>query len=295
LSAFQDALLEEADSCIFTLGPRDPLAWTRIPRNRLDLAAVWFLERNKFVQQWMSIARRRGVKMLGIEATLATREGAKAYGFDYENWRRLMLAGCVADCAAMRRRAKRLSGLLRSNSEVRIRSLSGTDLAFRLDNRPTELSDGTISEEDARRGKVAFLPAGHVGTTVEEESAEGAVSYDSTMHFQGGRTERLSLRLRRGRIVHYEAASGASNFSAHLQSLGGDSDRFAFFGVGLNPLLRLGYGQDDKVLGVVELNFGENRSRGGRNRGKADWWGTVVGASMVIGGHRVMANGRLLV
>jgi leucyl aminopeptidase (aminopeptidase T) len=295
LSPFQEALLSEADSYVFTLGLANPSIWAKVPEDRLGLVTKWFLERNAFVRRWMSTVERRGVKMLGLEVTLATKEAAKTFGRSYGRWRHLLIAGSLADSAKMKSGAKKITRLLGGSSEVRIRSPSGTNITFSLDDRPVTSSDGTISEEEARRGMVAFLPAGHVGTTVDEGSAEGTIHYDRAIPFQRGRTEGLTLQLKRGRIVSYEAASGVDNFEAHLRSLGGDSDRIAFFGVGLNPLLRLGYGQDDKVLGVVELNFGESRSRGGRNGGKGDWWGLVTRGSMTIGGRTVMERGRLMV
>jgi leucyl aminopeptidase (aminopeptidase T) len=251
---------------------------------------LWFLESNEFVERWMSIARRKGIKMLGIEATLATEERAEARGVDYRGWREAMITGCLADASAMGGLARKLSRRLGGHSEVRLLSPSGTNFTFSLDDRRVEILDGRATE-----GKVTFLPAGHVGTTVDEESAEGTISYDSPIIFPEGRTEKLRLKVRRGKIVEYNAAVGASHFRDHLRSLGGDSDRFAFFGIGLNPLLRFGHTQDDKVLGAVELNFGESLSRGGRNRGRGDWWGIATRVSMAVGGHALMERGRLLV
>lgn len=77
--------------------------------------------------------------------------------------------------------------------------------------------------------------------------------------------------------------------------MGGGAARFAFFGIGLNPNLRLGHTQDDKVLGATELNFGENRSRGGKNKGRGNWWGTVNHATIAVDRRKIMENGKLLV
>ncbi len=290
LSSFQETLLNEADVYVFTLGPRRPINWAKIPADRRSLVTVWFLEKNPFVNRWMRVAKRRGVKMLGIEATLATPERARARGLDCEAWRRAMFAGCLEDPLSMRRTAKRLSGSLGGRSAVSLSSPSGTNLTFSLDNRTVESMDGVAEE-----GRVTFLPAGYVGTTIDEKTAEGTIAYDSPISFPEGRVEGLTLGLERGRITEYRASSGTSHFGAHLRSLGKDSDRLGFFGMGLNSRLSLGYAQDDKVLGAVELNFGENLSRGGRNGGKGDWWGTVTRATLVIGGRAVLDTGRLLV
>ncbi len=67
------AALAQTDVYIFTLGPKI-IPWEKIPAERRRLVTMWFLEQNKFVEQWKVIAKARKVKMLGIEATLATPE-----------------------------------------------------------------------------------------------------------------------------------------------------------------------------------------------------------------------------
>lgn len=294
-SAEQLDLLDRVDSYVFTLGPRRPVDWAKIPADRLNLVTIWFLEQNSFVREWMSIAKRRRVKMLGVEATLATQERAEALGFNYGAWRRVMHSGCLADTEEMRRRVAKISSHLGGQAQVRITSPSGTDITFDLDGRAIEESDGTVSDQKAKSGTVVFLPAGWVGTTVDETSAEGSIVYDNPIRSPAGSIRKLTVRLRSGRIVDYRAAAGVEAFERLVESAKGDSDRFAFFGVGLNSCLRLGYGQDDKVLGSVELNFGESRSRGGKNRGDRNWWGTIRGATITVGGRRIMDDGALLV
>jgi len=41
---------------------------------------------------------------------------------------------------------------------------------------------------------------------------------------------------------------------------------FGFFGMGLNPGLKHGFAQDDKVLGGVTLGIGGNKDKGGENK-----------------------------
>ena len=84
-------------------------------------------------------------------------------------------------------------------------------------------------------------------------------------------------------------------FERYLNEGKGDVDRFGFFGLGLNPNLRYGFTQDDKVLGSVEVNFGDNKGRGGKNNASAGWWACVSGATVTIDGTQVLENGRLLV
>jgi len=295
LTSKQRALLDEIDAYIFTLGPRHPIDWKKIPLEKRRLATIWLSEDNKFVKEWKSKAARRKIKMLGIEATLATEERAKALRMDFRTYAESMYAGCLADSHHMASQAKRLSSVFRKRAFVRIATPSGTDLQFNLDNRPTEISHGLVTEEETRNAKVVFLPAGAVGTTVDEESANGLIVYDSPIRRWNGIMNGLKLRISGGRVAEYSASDGASVFKEYLENSGGDADRFAFFGFGLNPMLKLGYTQDDKVLGSIELNFGENESRGGKNKGRGDFWGVVSKANVTVNGLAIMESGRLLI
>lgn len=295
LSPEQRAPLDETDSYIFTLGPRHPVDWRMIPKSRRGLATIWFLEENSFAEEWRSVARRRNIKMLGIEATLATRERANALGVDFGNYAETMYAGCLADPRQMAERAKRLSSVLRKSGEVRVSTPAGTNLSFRLDERGVEVSQGKVSNNQRRSGRPIFLPAGAVGTTVDEKSANGVIVYDKPIRARSGTIENLRLLVEDGRVREFSASRNAEAFREYLGESGGDSDRFAFVGFGLNPRLRPGYTQDDKVLGLIELNFGENVSRGGKNRGSGNFWGAVSKASVTAGGRTIMKAGRLLV
>lgn len=295
LTSQQRALLNGIDSYIFTLGPRHPINWAEIPKERRHLATIWLLEQNQFVKEWKSIAARRRVKMLGVEATLATKERAKALGIHYNTYVESMYAGCMADCRELARKGRRLLSILRGKGEVHIATPSGTDLRFGLANRPVEVSDGLVTDEETRKAQAVFLPAGAAGTTVDEESAEGKVVYDNPIHTRSGTIKKLTLHVKAGRITRYAASSGLNTFKEYLGNEENDEDRFAFFGFGLNPLLTLGYTQDDKVLGAIELNFGENESRGGRNRGERNFWGAVSNATVTVYNRTMMRRGKLLV
>jgi leucyl aminopeptidase (aminopeptidase T) len=293
LTAQQLALLNETDSYIFTLGPKHPVDWSSIPLNRRKLATIWFLEENKFVKKWKSATRKRGVKMLGIEATLATEERAKARGLNQSHWMSTMYSGCLADCNKMQKRAKKLASILQGTGEVRITSPRGTDFKFGLDDRPVEISDGLVTEQQVREGRPVFLPAGGVGVTVDEKSAEGRVVYDNPIYSSKGVIQELTFQVKAGKIIDCDASSGLEGFKDYLGNTDGEADRFAFFGFGLNPNLRLGYTQDDKVLGCIELNFGENESRGGKNRADGDWFGTINKATVTVDKHTMMRGGKL--
>jgi len=293
------AALEETDIYIYTLGPRKPIPWDKIPSERRKLVSVWLdtrYDKSRFAEQWAIVARKKKVKMQAIEATLATQERAEVAGLEYEEWKRVMFEGCMADPEVMSSHSESLVSAMGGDGEVRVTTPFGTDLRFRLDKRPVDYSNGLATEEKAERGEVAFLPAGGVEVSAAEDSAEGRIVYDATIRAEKGLVQGLSLRLAQGRVKDVSAKSGKEIFDASpLRKRTGDENRFAFFGFGLNPKLRHGFTQDDKVLGGVTIGFGDNRDKGGKNVASGGRWASMTKATVTIRGQRIMEDGRLLV
>ncbi len=259
------AALEKTDVYIYTLGPSKPVPWDKVPKERRKLVTRWFLEDNNFVKAWKTIARAKGIRMLGIEATLATPETAKVLGLDYRAWRRIMFAGCMVDYHAIAERARRLAEIISGEGLVRVTTPHGTDFRFRLDRRPVDIGHGLADAERIREG-------------------------------QEGRIERLTLRVKNGRIAQHSAASNSNAFGRWVKKGSGAVDRFGFFGFGLNPRLRHGFTQDDKVLGGVTIGFGDNSDKAGKNKaGGRGFWASMTGATVTLDGRVIMRAGRLSV
>lgn len=296
--AHQAAALRETDAYVFTLGPRRPVPWEQIPEERRRLVSVWLdtrYDRSKFAEEWAAIAKKRKVRMLAIEATLATQERASSMGLDLEEWRNVMFAGCTVDWREVANGASILSSFLSGDDEVHVSTPYGTELRFRLDRRPVTVSDGLTSNEKAEKGLVTFLPAGAVETSANEDSAQGKVVYNLPIRAGKKAVEGLTVRVRDGRITEFSAKSGGEVFEGYL-SAKGDSNRFASFGFGLNPALRFSYTQDDKVLGGVTVGFGDNEMKGGRNRADGmEWWAGMSNASVTIGDRNMMRDGKFVI
>ena len=299
LEAYQASILRETDAYIFTLGPKKPIPWERIPKKRHSAVSISLDERydrSTFAKEWATVAKARKVRMLAIEATLATPERARMLSLDYNEWKDVMLTGCIADYHKVSRREKVLASLLSGKEEVQITSSHGTNLRFKLDNRPVNASDGIVTKEKAKKGLITFLPAGGVEVSANEESAEGKVVYDVPIRVKGGSVVGLTLHVKDGDIVKYEARERKEVFKQYLKEGSGDINRFAFFGFGLNPYLRHGFTQDDKVLGGVTVGFGDSENKDGKNKAEGhEWWASMTRATVTIGDTEVMRDGTLLI
>jgi len=298
LPAHFAAALEETDIYIYTLGPRKPIPWNTIPAERRKSVSVWLdtrYDKSRFAEQWAKVARRNKVRMVGIESTLATPERAESIGLDLEEWRRAMFEGCTADPGEMASQGRALEPLMSGEGQVHLTTPFGTDFRFRLDKRPPDYSYGLATEEKAERGEVVFLPTGGIEVSAAEDSAEGRIVYDPLIRTGKGEVEDLTFQVAQGRIKQVSARSGKEIFERYLREGTGDENRFGYFGFGLNPKLRHGFTQDDKVLGSTIVGFGHSGAKGGKNVASGTWWASMTKATVTISGQKVMEDGKLLV
>lgn len=297
LPATKAAALEQTDAFVFMLGPRKPVDWNRIPSRNRELATIWYLESSKYLDSWRKIAAKRSVRMLGIEYCIATPERARHLGLNYNEWKKVMLAGCLVDQRQIAEKAAELAKAMRKAEKVSLDTPSGTSLEFALAKREGNRGDSIVSREDAAKGTLKFLPSGFVEVAPEENSANGLVVYDLPVAVGHGKhIEYLKMNLVDGKVVQYSAKKGVEFFENYMNSGHGDVDRFGFFGIGLNPDLRPGFTQDDKVLGGVTVGIGGNEDKGGKNRtvGNRHWWACMSRATVKFDGKNVLKDGRLM-
>src|SRR5205807_1785691 len=96
--------------------------------------------------------------------------------------------------------------------EARVTSPSGTDLRFRIGDRPVNIQDGDASQARAAKGVVLIdkeieLPAGAVRVAPVEDSVEGVIAFPPSQ-WDGQPVEGLKLRFSKGRVVEVTATAG---------------------------------------------------------------------------------------
>jgi leucyl aminopeptidase (aminopeptidase T) len=175
------------------------------------------------------------------------------------------------DYKALAARQRAYAESLRAG-EVHLTSPSGTDLRFRVGDRPVNLQDGDASQARAAAGRVLIdkeieLPAGVVRVAPIETSVEGVIAFPDSQ-WDGRPVRGLTLRFARGRVVDVTAASGKEAVEAEMQKAGDAGRAFREFALGMNPLLAVpdrgpwipyyGYGTN-----VVRLSLGDNSELGG--------------------------------
>ena len=188
--------------------------------------------------------------------------------------------------------------------EVRITSPAGTNLRFRIGQRPVNRQDGDASAARAARGRVLIdrefeLPAGAVRVAPLEDSVEGTVAFPPSQ-WDARPVDGLRLHFERGRVVRVEAAGGGEAVEREMQVAGEAGRRFREFALGFNPLLAVpertpwipyyGYG-----AGVVRLSLGDNSELGGEVGGGYVRWNFFTDLTVSVNDQVWVKDGRLTV
>jgi hypothetical protein len=190
------------------------------------------------------------------------------------------------------------------DAEVRVTSPGGTDLRFRIGDRPVNVQDGDASASRAARGRTLIdreieLPAGAIRVAPIEESVEGVVAFPPSQ-WNHRPVEGLRLRFARGQVVEVTATAGREAVDAEMRRGGAAGRAFREFALGFNPLLAVpevgpwipyyGYG-----AGVVRLSLGDNAELGGAGGGGYVRWNFFTDTTVSVGSAVWVRDGRLAV
>jgi hypothetical protein len=206
------------------------------------------------------------------------------------------------DYGAVAAAQRRFLAALRKG-EVRVTTPLGTNLRFRVGDRPANLQDGDASAARARKAVVLVdreveLPCGVLRIAPLEETVEGVIAFPPSQ-WDGRPVVGLRLHFSRGRVSQVEATSGKESVLAELKQGGPGSDAFREFALGFNPELAVsergpfvayyGYG-----AGVVRLSLGDNNEIGGRVVGGHVRWNFFTDATVTAAGEEWVHGGRLV-
>ena len=189
-------------------------------------------------------------------------------------------------------------------SDVRVTTPAGTDIAFRIGDRPVTKQDGNAS---AARAELALnlidreveLPAGAIRVAPVEESVNGTIAFPPLV-WGGAIVEGLVLTFESGRVVDARAEQGLDAAVAEMDAAGDAGRAFREFALGFNPLLAIpdqgdpwipyyGYG-----AGVVRLSLGDNSELGGAVGGGYVRWNFFTDATVTVDGDVWVEAGRLI-
>jgi leucyl aminopeptidase (aminopeptidase T) len=283
------SLLDATDAMIDLGGPKDPSHFTQIPRERTA----------KMVNGQQAMADKmieKKIRMISFPIGLVTRERARNYGFEYEHWHRMFTDSIKVDHTKITAMGKRLADKIRTGHDVRLTASNGTDLRFRLKERPVHVRDGIFDEADLAMGtRFETLPAGVLEHAPDEGSAEGVIKFDQPTALAGKMLAGLKWEFKDGRLTKYDATMNLESFKGLYENAEGDKDLFGSLAIGLNPRAQpVGIFTDRTVQGTVSIGIGGNNGIGGENKTIFGSEGNLNKATLEIDGTKLIAEGRIL-
>lgn len=193
------------------------------------------------------------------------------------------------------------AGLVLRSGETRVTTPAGTDLRFRVADRPFNKQDGDASKGRMTGAKVRVdreieLPAGVLRVAPLEISVNGVIVIPAA-RFGAVRATNIRLAVENGVVTSATAQEGADALRDFLKSQPGAS-HFREFALGFNPKLMTppgepaipyyGYG-----AGCVRLSLGENEELGGEVRGGGVRWLFFPDATVMVGERTLVDRGAL--
>jgi len=241
--------------------------------------------------RWLDGARGRQIHFHWGDGTRAldSVNGRHDAAFD-----RVYLAALDIDYAALNREQDQAIAKLRGG-EVRVTTPQGTDLRFRLGDRPVTKQNGDASREAMKKARTRIdreieLPAGAIRVAPLEESVNGRIVIPGA-RIAGTRIANIRLQFTNGKITDVTAGTNEPALRSYLSEASG-LRQFREFALGFNPKLHAplgspwvayyGYG-----AGMVRLSLGDNSELGGNVRGGAVHWFFFPGTDITVNGKSI--------
>lgn len=190
------------------------------------------------------------------------------------------------------------------DAEIRVTTPAGTDLRFRIGNRPVTRQDGDASAQRARLARNLIdreieIPAGAIRVAPDESTVNGRIAFPPSQ-WAGQRVEGLVMNFLAGRLTSWEARTGRAGVERELAAAGEPAHWFREFALGFNRLLAIpsagerwipyyGYG-----AGVVRLSLGDNTELGGAVTGGYVRWNFFTDATVTVGNDVWVRHGQLV-
>ena len=184
---------------------------------------------------------------------------------------------------------------------IRVTTPAGTDIRFRIGDRPVNRQDGDASGARMETAEILIdreieFPPGAIRVAPIETTVNGIIVFPRST-WNGEAVEGLRLVFDQGIITSMTADTNLAAVETEVAAAGAKA--FREFGLGFNPLLAVpqldpwlpafGYG-----AGVVRLSLGDNTELGGSVEGDYVRWNFFMDATVSIGEEVWVKDGKLL-
>jgi len=220
----------------------------------------------------------------------AIKKGVRIASMPGITYNMLNSGGLTADYRIVKKITERVGQLFKDAEEVRVTTKNGTDIIMDVTNRKIFLDTGVYR----KRGEWGNLPAGEVCMAPVEGTTNGTLIVDGSIMEK--LTKPIEIKIKDGRIVEMSSGALEEKLRKAFKRTGKNSMQVAEFGIGTNPkaISRGIVLEDEKVIGIAHLAFGNNKSFGGRLNFKIHIDGVFKRPTIWIDNKKIMSDGVLI-
>lgn len=231
----------------------------------------------RYNSAWYDAAERAGLRGARMAFGYVGRDMARMVGKSIDKVVLNQLKASLVDTGGLAAAAGKLAPRLSDGEAGKVCSgRSELLLTFRGD---LSVEDGVVDSGDLETGNnMAYMPAGLVSKEVDAASASGTIRMSPSLT-RYGMTDEARLTFSEGLLTAWEGR-GRKTLDAILGGLPPEKRRLTVLSVGLNPLMKHGFGRDAFVRGTITL-------------GGFGFTAVIRGGGLAAGGAELVSDGKL--
>ena len=264
-------LLASSDAYVFIPGPVLGSFSHRLPRETVASSTA-------YGDSWYRAAAKAKLRGVRLAFGYIGEDAPGVLGKSIDAIVTHQLKSALADSAEIGKKASGLSAAFSKDAEVTVKT-AGSDLTFRLTG-VNEVDDGVVDASDiASENNVHYVPPGYVYAELDPASVSGKFTFAPTVT-RFGLIKDGTIEFRDGQVVAWKSKASSAALGKLAAAASENARRASAVSVGLNPLLKYGYGQNAHSAGVIGIRtLGVNF--------------TTNNGSLSVGGKTLVVRGRL--
>ena len=201
---------------------------------------------------WYEAAEKAKLRGARMSFGFAGKELAKMLGKRLDDVVTHQLRATLVDYDALKKTGKELESRMPNNGAGVLTS-GNLQLKFEFDDGG-RIEDGIVDDEDISHGyNVAYLPPGMFTKNLKAGSVSGKVKLSPTLTSRGMVNDAV-LEFEKGTLVKWSSRSSKDKLDSLINGQPESQRKIDGLTVGLNPVVRYGYGEDRFVSGSLGIN-----------------------------------------
>lgn len=210
-----------------------------------------FIDSTKYNESWYKAAEKAKLRGARLTFGYVGEDIAGVFGKSPATITRHQLQAALVDFAHVGRKARDVAKSLVDGRKVTVKG-EGTSLTFELKGE-LEIQDGRTDDDDVSSGNnVSYVPPGYVYKEVDPSSISGKAKLSPTLT-RFGLLEDATLVFEGGTIVKWSSRKSPAVLRALGEAIPEKQRVLYGVTVGINPLMKFGFGQDRFPSGSVGL------------------------------------------